>query len=142
MPRPLNWPTSPGKAVQIDVHRLKLPTGDIYIVVMETTEKRILSSQRILTAMVLPNLAVIFATLLAVLFGVRQGLLPLRAVELEIAARSVNDLRKIELAGTPSEIHPMLRRLTELFVLLRESVEIQQRFIADTAHQFRTPLAG
>lgn len=131
-----------GNAVRIAVHRLKLPAGEIYIVVMETTEKRILSSQRILTAMVLPNLAVIFATLLAVFLGVRQGLLPLRAVELEIAARSVNDLREIELAGTPSEIHPMLRRLNELFALLRESVEIQQRFIADAAHQLRTPLAG
>lgn len=131
-----------GKATRVAVHRLKLAKSDLLIVVMETTEKRKQSSQRILTAMILPNLAVVFATLLAVLFGVRQGLLPLSAVEREIAARSVSDLRKIELTGTPSEIHPMLRRLNELFALLRESAEIQQRFIADAAHQLRTPLAG
>ncbi|HJV92481.1 MAG TPA: sensor histidine kinase N-terminal domain-containing protein [Azonexus sp.] len=131
-----------GKPVRIALHHLSLNAAEIDIEVMETTEKRKHSSQRILAAMVVPNLAVIFATLLAVLFGVRHGLLPLRAVEREIAARSVSDLREIELAGTPAEIRPMLRRLNELFTLLRESAEVQQRFIADAAHQLRTPLAG
>ena len=134
--------TYKGKAVRMAAHRLKLTAGNIQIVVVETREKRKLSSQRILTAMILPNLAVIFATLLAVLLGVRHGLLPLQAVEREIASRSVSDLREIDLASTPSEIRPMLRRLNELFGLLRESAEVQQRFIADAAHQLRTPLAG
>lgn len=131
-----------GKAVRIALHRLKLPGSELQIIVMETTEKRKDAGQRILTAMVMPNLAVIFATLLAVLFGVRHGLLPLRTVEREIAARSVTDLREIELASVPSEVRPMLSRLNELFSLLRASAEVQQRFIADAAHQLRTPLAG
>lgn len=134
--------THHGDPVRIALHRQSLAGGNILIVAMETTERREQSSQRILTAMVLPNLAVVVATLLAVLFGVRHGLLPLRTVEREIASRSVSDLREIELSGTPAEIRPMLRRLNELFALLRESAEIQKRFIADAAHQLRTPLAG
>ncbi|MDE2440110.1 MAG: sensor histidine kinase N-terminal domain-containing protein [Betaproteobacteria bacterium] len=131
-----------GKAVRIAAHQVNLNTEELQIVVVETTEKRKQASSRILTAMVLPNLAVILATMLAVIFGVRQGLLPLNEVERDIAARSANDLHEIELSGTPAEIRPMLLRLNELFALLRETVEIQQRFIADAAHQLRTPLAG
>jgi two-component system, OmpR family, sensor histidine kinase TctE len=129
-------------AVRIAVHRIGINAQDFLITVMETTNKRDRASSRILTAMVIPNLAVVLATMLAVTFGVRQGLLPLEEVERDIAARSANDLHEIELSGNPAEIRPMLRRLNELFALLRESVEVQQRFIADAAHQLRTPLAG
>lgn len=131
-----------GAVVRIALHRISTPRGEVQITVMETTEKRQRSRQRILTAMLLPNLAVVFATLLAVLFGVRRGLLPLETVEKEIAERSPNDLREIDLASSPREIQPMLRRLNELFSLLREASEAQNRFIADAAHQLRTPLAG
>ena len=131
-----------GEAVRVALHSIVLPTSELLITVMETTEKRKESRGRILTAMLLPNLAVIVATLLAVLFGVRRGLLPLEEVEKEIAARSPNDLREIDLDASPREIQPMLRRLNELFSLLREASEVQNRFIADAAHQLRTPLAG
>ena len=134
--------THRGERVRIALHRVILPASEIFITVMETTEKRKLSRHRILTAMLLPNLAVIIASLLAVLFGVRQGLLPLEVVENEIASRSPNDLGAIDLEQTPREIQPMLLRLNELFALLREASEAQQRFIADAAHQLRTPLAG
>jgi len=128
--------------VRVALHRVKGADSDILVTVMETTERRKRVLQRVLTAMLLPNLAVFFATLLAVLFGVRRGLLPLETVEQEIAARSPNDLREIDLTTTPREIQPTLRRLNELFSLLREASAAQNRFIADAAHQLRTPLAG
>ena len=131
-----------GEAVRIALHRFSLPDSELLITVMETTEKRKESRSRILTAMLLPTLAVIVATLLAVLFGVRRGLLPLEEVEKAIASRSPNDLREIDLDTSPREIQPMLRRLNELFALLREASAVQNRFIADAAHQLRTPLAG
>jgi len=134
--------TYQGVAVRVALRWAQTPDGEIQVTVMETTQRRVRSQQKILTAMLLPNLAVIVACLLAVLFGVRRGLLPLAAVEREIAARSPNDLRQIDLASSPREIHPMLRRLNELFVLLREASEAQNRFIADAAHQLRTPLAA
>jgi two-component system sensor histidine kinase TctE len=131
-----------GMSVRIARHHFNIHAQDFLVVVMETTKKRDHASSRILTAMVIPNLAVIMATMLAVTFGVKQGLLPLQEVERDIATRSAHDLHEIELSGNPDEIRPMLRRLNELFALLRESVEVQQRFIADAAHQLRTPLAG
>ncbi|MGE5471767.1 MAG: sensor histidine kinase [Bacteroidota bacterium] len=130
------------ETVRVAVRRVSLPEAPIFITVLGTTQKRMLSRQKILTAMLLPNLAVIVAALLAVLFGVRQGLLPLELVEREIASRSPSDLCRIDLATSPREIHPMLQRLNELFALLDEAYAAQNRFIADAAHQLRTPLAA
>ncbi|HQO29216.1 MAG TPA: ATP-binding protein, partial [Accumulibacter sp.] len=74
--------------------------------------------------------------------GVHQGLRPLATIEREIAVRSPNDLRAITVEGTPREIQPMLTRLNRLFALLRQASAGQQRFLADAAHQLRTPLTG
>lgn len=92
--------------------------------------------------MIVPNLVVVLATFLAVYFGVRKGLAPLEDVEREIAARSPRDLREIDAEATAREIRPLLARLNELFGLLRDASAAQQRFLADAAHQLRTPLAG
>jgi len=130
------------KPVRAVIHRIDSPYGNITVTVAETLNKRNHASRRIMTAMILPNLAVILATLLAVYFGVRRGLAPLEHVESEIASRSPRDLREIDAAATPREIQPLLARLNELFGLLREAAASQQRFLADAAHQLRTPLAG
>lgn len=131
-----------GQAVRATSLRAALAAEDVVITVAQTTRRREQARRHILAAMVLPNLAVIGATLLAVLFGVRQGLLPLKAVESDIARRSATDLREFDLATAPVEVQPMLRRLNELFVLLQRASHQQQRFIADAAHQLKTPLAG
>jgi len=134
-----NYRDSPVRAV---VHGIDSRYGDIVITVAETLNNRNQASRRILTAMILPNLATILVTLIAVYFGIRRGLAPLDHVEGEIARRSPRDLREIEISTTPREIWPTLIRLNELFGLLREAAASQQRFLADAAHQLRTPLAG
>lgn len=128
--------------VRAALYRVNSPRGVISITVAETLNKRNRISRRITTTMLLPGAAAIIATVLVVYFGVRRGLAPLDQVEREIATRSPRDLREIDIEAVPREIRPLLARLNELFSLLRAAAASQQRFLADAAHQLRTPLTG
>lgn len=81
-------------------------------------------------------------TLVLVWAGIQVGLRPLTRLRDEIAARSPHDLRPLPEAAVPREVAPLAATLNRLFALLRTTHESQQRFIADTAHQLRTPLTG
>ncbi len=81
-------------------------------------------------------------TLVLVWVGIQLGLRPVKKLRDEIAARSPQDLRPIDEASVPREIAPVVITLNRLFVTLRASVQSQQQFIANTAHQLRTPITG
>lgn len=81
-------------------------------------------------------------TLVLVWVGIQIGLRPVRRLRDEIAARSPHDLRPIVESTVPREIAPVAVTLNRLFTMLRSSVQSQQQFIANTAHQLRTPITG
>lgn len=131
-----------GKPVRLAHMSTTVRGQQLEMVVAQTTLRRREVQRTLLAAMLWPNVAVIVLTLVAVVFGVRRGLQPLTAVEEDIANRTASDLRAFDLADVPGEIRPMLHRLNELFDLVREASQKQQRFIADAAHQLKTPLAA
>jgi two-component system sensor histidine kinase TctE len=81
-------------------------------------------------------------TLVLVWVGIQLGLRPVKKLRDEIGRRSPLDLRPIDEASVPREIAPVVITLNRLFLLLRTSVQSQQQFIANTAHQLRTPITG
>ncbi len=81
-------------------------------------------------------------TLVLIWVGIRVGLRPVRRLRDEIAQRSPLDLRPIADTLVPSELAPLTATLNRLFVMLRTAVQSQQQFIANTAHQLRTPITG
>ncbi len=78
-------------------------------------------------------------TLVLVWVGIQLGLRPIKRLRDEIADRSPLDLRPIVESTVPREIAPVVVTLNRLFTMLRTSVQSQQQFIANTAHQLRTP---
>jgi two-component system, OmpR family, sensor histidine kinase TctE len=82
------------------------------------------------------------ATLVLVWVGIQLGLRPIKKLRDEIAERSPLELRPIVESSVPREIAPLVVTLNRLFGMLRSSVQSQQQFIANTAHQLRTPITG
>ena len=81
-------------------------------------------------------------TLVLVWIGIQLGLRPVRKLRDEIAQRSPLDLRPIVDSTVPREIAPVVVTLNRLFATLRTAAQSQQQFIANTAHQLRTPITG
>jgi len=110
--------------------------------VAETTYKRQLLLRYIVLSSLAPTVLIALATLLIVWFGVKRGLEPLDQLSEEIKVRSPRDLRPIEAAAAPEEAKPLVGALNALLEELAEANLKQQRFLANAAHQLRTPLAG
>lgn len=81
-------------------------------------------------------------TLLIAWIAVHYGLKPLVAVRRQIEARSVRSLEPLEASRVPAEVRPLVDALNLLFDLLREAARSQREFVADAAHQLRTPITG
>ena len=81
-------------------------------------------------------------TLVLVWVGIQLGLRPIKKLREEIGRRSALDLRPIDESFVPREIAPVVVTLNRLFEMLRTSVQAQRQFIANTAHQLRTPITG
>src|SRR5207248_1990906 len=112
------------------------------VVVAETTVKRRRMARDILFSSLLPEMLIAIATVLIVWFGVKRGLGPLARLSDEIKARSPGDLRPIAAADTPEEARPLVSALNGLLDEVAQASRNQQRFLANAAHQLRTPLAG
>lgn len=90
----------------------------------------------------LPNLVLAVAAFFAVNWAVRRALRPLLELKEAVERRSPRDLSALDAEGSPDEVRPLVLSLNRLFDLVNAQAESQRRFVADAAHQLRTPLAG
>jgi len=118
------------------------PDQSVLIQVAETLNKRRRMAGQIIATMLLPQLLLIVLAALIVWTGIGKGLAPLEQLHRGIAARSDRDLSPVEEANTPQEVRPIISEVNALMNRLEKALEVQRRFIADAAHQLRTPLAG
>lgn len=117
------------------------PTDVLTITVAETLDDRHRAARDILL-LIVPFQLFLIAFLMAFVWqGVNFGLRVLDPLRERLAARG-HELAPITDADVPTEILPLTRTIDALFSRLRDLIELHERFIADAAHQLRTPLAG
>jgi two-component system, OmpR family, sensor histidine kinase TctE len=91
---------------------------------------------------ILPNLLLLVVAATAVTWAVSRALRPLIDLKQAVERRSPRDLSPLEAGTAPTEVRPLVASLNRLFGLVNAQAEAQRRFVADAAHQLRTPLAG
>ncbi|MEO6687650.1 MAG: sensor histidine kinase N-terminal domain-containing protein [Dokdonella sp.] len=117
--------------------------GDtIIITVAETLRERRALAREILVGSLPIVLLLIALVLVLVWFGVSRGLRLLDPLTEQIAGRRARDLSPLDQSVVPVEIRSLTQTIDALFARLRDLLDVQERFIADAAHQLRTPLAG
>jgi two-component system sensor histidine kinase TctE len=81
-------------------------------------------------------------TLLLVWFGIQFGLRPLQLLRAQVEARTPRELKRFDEEKVSAEVRPLIAAFNRLLELLQEAANSQRRFVADAAHQLRTPVAG
>jgi two-component system sensor histidine kinase TctE len=114
----------------------------VLVEVGETTEKRGELTNKIVASVILPQFIIIPLAVILVWFGLSQGLRPLTRLRQRIESRRPGDLSEISTRRVPEELEPLVAAFNAMLERLRRNLEAQQRFIADAAHQLRTPLTG
>lgn len=135
-----------GKRIRAVVLRVPIQPGSgrgaVWIQVAERVTVRRDFAGQILLRVGLPQALLVLAAAIAVWYGVGRGLAPLANLRREIDERSHRDLSPLPDKDTPAEVQPLIRAMNDLLRRLSAAIAAQQRFIADAAHQLRTPLAG
>ncbi|MEO7064397.1 MAG: sensor histidine kinase N-terminal domain-containing protein [Dokdonella sp.] len=131
-----------GQPIRIAAYTAPVGTAKVTIAVAETLHKRTRAAHRILVGIVLSDGLQLIGTLVLIWLGVRYGVRPLRALSAQISARSARELAPLDQATVPSEVRPLVQAFNGLLESAGLAALAQQQFLANAAHQLRTPLAG
>jgi two-component system sensor histidine kinase TctE len=110
--------------------------------VAETLDKRSVLAAEIIKGVMLPQFVTLPLAVLLVWLALVQAIKPLNRLEERIRARRPDDLSPLDTRAVPLEVAPLVASVNDLLARLKDSIATQKRFLADAAHQLKTPLAG
>ena len=113
----------------------------VTVVVGQTRTARDRLTRELEVRLLLPIVAVTALALAAIWFGVGRALKPLDAIGRELAERSPTSLGPVA-APVPREVAPLVLALDGFMQRLEANIATLRGFLAEAAHQMRTPLAG
>jgi two-component system sensor histidine kinase TctE len=108
----------------------------------ETLDKRSRLATEIIKGVILPQFVILPLAVLLVWLALARGIRPLAELQQRIRQRESTDLSPIEERHVPEEVAPLVGAINDLLTRLDQSIATQRHFLADAAHQLKTPLAG
>ncbi len=119
-----------------------LKEGGLTIQVATTSASRARRFATIAPWLLLPLVVLVLVLGLLIRAAVGRALAPLEQVRAEIGQRGVLALHALDARGMPDEVAPLVDALNDLLVRLDQALVAQRRFIADAAHELRSPLTA
>jgi two-component system sensor histidine kinase TctE len=134
----------PGLEVRVAYMFAQVPgmSGAVLVQVAEGVGKRSRLASEIIGDVLAAQFLIVPVALLFVWLGLTRGIEPLSELAQSIRRRKPADLAPIDESDAPEEMQPLIGAFNGLMARLDASLRAQQRFVADAAHQMRTPLAG
>ncbi len=115
--------------------------GMSIIQVAETLELRQTLARQILVDTLWRQAGLVLVIVAVVVFVVQRATRPVRALSHALVTRSENDLSPLPAQDAPRELQPLVEAANQHMQRLSQLLEHQKRFVRDTSHQLRTPLA-
>jgi two-component system sensor histidine kinase TctE len=131
-----------GVTYRVAAQRGQTDAGELVVALADGSDSRQQWLQQLVLRVLLPNLLLVAAAGVAIHWAVGRAFKPLVDLANKVERRSARDLNPIDVASSPQEVRPLVHALNHLFDLVRAQMDSQRRFVADAAHQLRTPLAG
>lgn len=119
-----------------------LRSGDRLIKVAQDLDAREDLATGLAFKAVLPTLLLAPVLMLAVWLAVRRATGPVLRVRDQVSRRAAEDLSGLPVADLPAELRPLVEEINSLFTRLQAMLTTQREFVADAAHELRTPLAA
>jgi two-component system sensor histidine kinase TctE len=116
--------------------------GTVTVTVAESLQRRARTQRVMLLGKLLVDFAELDVTLLLISIAVYFGLRPLSRLGAQVEQHSTSTLARLNEADAPGELRPLILTLNHLLELRHDAAQSQRRFVADAAHQMRTPVAG
>ncbi len=114
----------------------------VLIQVAETLEKRSTLAGEIIKGVMLPQLLMLPLMVFLIWLALIRGTKPINLLEQRIRQRKSDDVSPLDLTDVPHEVAPLIASINDLLTRLKDSIDTQKRFLANAAHQLKTPLAG
>ena len=117
------------------------PDGSRFAVTQRTEIRNEIASDMAVRTL-LPTAALVPCLMLVTAFVIARSLRPVVRLAGDLDARRADDLTALPLGHTPSELHPFIVSINGLLDRIKRMMERQQRFVADAAHELRTPITA
>ncbi|HEX5611134.1 MAG TPA: ATP-binding protein [Burkholderiales bacterium] len=128
--------------VQGEVRIFTHVTAEGIVQVAQLEADRAALARELSLRMAMPTLLLVPLLVGLVVIGLARGLAPLQWTSRRVSDRDAKRLDPLPTQDVPVELMPLILQINALLARLAESLETQRRFVADAAHELRSPVAA